>query len=193
MRAAFMLVAAAVVALPSSALAGEASVKVKAYPISGSTGFELFQSIGENGPNGGAHVAHTDPKLVWKRLFDERGGSCYLVHACPQVSFVQIYPKPSGRLSGSTRAVWDKFIAAVRKHEDTHVRMFRQMVVETEASLAGMFEPDDRTCAKIKASVQAKLEEAQQAYRARSRAFDRAELGPQGPLSEVLRDLMADR
>lgn len=176
-----------------SALAADAPVKVKTYPISGSTGFELFQSIGENGPMGGAHVAHTDPKIVWKRLFDERGGSCYLVHARPQLSFVQIYPKPSGKLPEATQAVWNRFIAAVRKHEDTHVSMFKQMIVDTQASLAGMFEPDDRTCAKVKASVTARLNEAQDAYRARSRAFDRAELSPGGPLAIALKSLLADR
>lgn len=192
MRAAICL-AGWLVVMCVSVLAAEPPVKITSYAISGSTGHALYQSIAENGPNGGAHVAHTDPKLVWKRLFDERGGSCYLVHARPQLSFVQVYPKPSEKLPEGTRRVWERFIAAVRKHEDTHVRMFRQMVVDTEASLAGMFEPNDRTCAKVKASVRARIDAAYDEYRERSRAFDRSELSPGGPIFVVREALLADR
>lgn len=188
-----LLCAASLALGASAAMASEPPVTIKTYAISGSTGFQLYQSIADNGPNGGGHVAHTDPKLTWKRLFDERGGDCYLVHARPQLSFVQVYPKPSGKLGPATKRVWDRFITAVRKHEDTHVRMFKEMVAQTEASLVGSVERNDRTCAKVKETVRARIDQAYQDYRQRSRDFDRTDLSPGGAIFIVREALLADR
>lgn len=168
-------------------------VREKTYAISGSTGLELYRSIAEKGPNGGGHVAQTSFKLTWKRLFDERGGDCYLVHARPQLSITQTYPKPMGKLSADMRRRWDKFMVAARQHEHTHVRMIADMVRSTEASLSGMVERNDRTCAKVKKAVAARIDEGYQAHRERSRAFDKAELGFGGRMFVVLEDLVNER
>lgn len=169
------------------------AIQQKTYSVSGSTGMELYQSIGQNGPNGGGHVAQTSFKLTWKRLFDERGGDCYLVHAKPQLTMTQTYPRPSGKLSADMRRRWDKFIAETRVHEETHARMITEMVRSTEASLQGMMEQDDRSCAKVKKSVAARIDEGYQAHRARSRAFDKTELGFGGRMFVVLENLVNER
>lgn len=165
----------------------------KTYPVSGSTGLELYTSISRNGPNGGGHVAQTRFKLTWKRLFDERNGSCYLVHARPQLSITQTYPKPSGKLAADMQRRWNKFMVAAREHEETHARMIVEMVRATEASLVGGFEPNDRTCAKVKKSVAAKIDQGYQAHRERSLAFDKQELGFGGRMFIVLEDLVNER
>ena len=165
----------------------------KTYSIAGSTGLELYQSISSNGPNGGGHVAQTKFKLTWKRLFDERGGSCYLVHAKPQLSVTQTYPKPKSQLSPDMQRRWNKFMAAARQHEQTHARMIAEMVRTTEASLAGSFEANDRTCAKVKKSVAAKIDQGYQAHRERSRAFDKQELSFGGRMFVVLENLVNER
>ena len=71
--------------------------------------------------------------------------------------------------------------------------MFKEMVAETEASLVGSVERNDRSCAKVKASVRAMIDSAYAAYRDRSRAFDKTELGPGGPLAAAINKLIADR
>jgi predicted secreted Zn-dependent protease len=168
-------------------------ISEKTYSVSGTTGLELYTSISKNGPNGGGHVAQTRFKLTWKRLFDERGGSCFLVHAKPQLSMTQTYPEPTGKLSADMQRRWDKFMRAAREHEQTHARMIAEMVRTTEASLAGSFEPNDRTCAKVKKSVAAKIDQGYQAHRKRSRAFDKQELGFGGRMFVVLEDLVNER
>jgi len=165
----------------------------KTYPVSGSTGLELYTSISKTGPNGGGHVAQTKFKLTWKRLFDERGGSCYLVHAKPQLSITQTYPKPKNELSADMQRRWEKFMRAAREHEHTHARMIAEMVRKTEASLVGSVEPNDRTCAKVKKSVAAKIDQGYQAHRERSRAFDKQELSFGGRMFVVLEDLVNER
>ena len=168
-------------------------ISEKSYSISGATGFDLYQSISKNGPNGGGHVAQTSFKLTWKRLFDERGGDCFLVHARPQLAITQTYPKPAGKLSPDMRRRWDKFMSAARQHEQTHARMIAEMVRATEASLAGMMERNDRSCAKVKKSVAARIDQGYQAHRSRSRDYDKAELSFGGRMFVVLEDLVNER
>jgi len=163
------------------------------YPVAGMTGLDIYTSISRNGPNAGGHVAQTKFKLTWKRLFDERGGDCFLVHAKPQLSITQTFPKPTGRLSPDMQRRWQKFMAAARRHEQTHARMIADMVRSTEASLAGMVERNDRTCAKVKKSVSLKIDQGYQAHRERSRAFDKRELSFGGPMFVVLEDLVNER
>lgn len=188
-------VAVAAIQLPVTAAGAQTQPPIaeSTYAVSGTTGLELYTSISKNGPNGGGHVAQTKFKLTWKRLFDERGGSCYLVHAKPQLSITQTYPKPKNRLSADMQRRWDKFMRAAREHEHTHARMVAEMVRTTEAALAGSFEANDRTCAKVKKSVAAKIDQGYQAHRERSRAFDKQELSFGGRMFVVLEDLVNER
>jgi predicted secreted Zn-dependent protease len=181
------------VAVTAASAQSQPPIAESTYAVSGTTGLELYTSISKNGPNGGGHVAQTKFKLTWKRLFDERGGSCYLVHAKPQLSINQTYPKPKNRLSADMQRRWDKFMRAAREHEHTHARMVAEMVRTTEAALAGSFEANDRTCAKVKKSVAAKIDQGYQAHRERSRAFDKQELSFGGRMLVVLEDLVNER
>jgi len=186
-------IAAAIAAVALAApAAAQAPVQERTYPITGGTGLELYRSIAEKAPNGGGHVAQTSFKLTWKRLFDERGGDCFLVHAKPVLSITQTFPKP-GKLDDDMRRRWEKFAAGMRQHEDQHVRMIEEMVKTTEASLVGMSVKDDRTCAKVKRAVSARIDEGYQAHRQRSRAFDKAEMGFGGRMFVMLEDLVNER
>jgi predicted secreted Zn-dependent protease len=193
MRKTFLATMWSVMILAPAKAQDQPPIDETTYSVSGATGLELYTSISRNGPNGGGHVAQTRFKLTWKRLFDERGGSCYLVHAKPQLSITQTYPRPAGRLSTDMQRRWDKFMRAAREHEHTHARMIAEMVRTTEASLDGSFEPNDRSCAKVKKSVRAKIDRGYQAHRERSRAFDKQELGFGGRMFVVLEDLVNER
>lgn len=184
--------ACAFVAFVAPALAAE-PVKESFYAISGKTGMELYRSIGERGPAGGGHVAQTNFKLTWKRLFDERGGDCFLVYAKPVLTITQTYPKPSNKLSSDMQRRWDKFLSGIRKHEQTHVRMIGEMVSATEASLVGMSVQGDPTCAKVKAAVKQRINEGYEAHRDRTRQYDRTDLGMGGKAFLVLEDLVNER
>jgi len=176
-----------------AASAQAVEVAQKTYAISGTTGLDLYRSVSENGPNGGGHVAQTAFKLTWKRLFDERGGDCYLVRADPVLSITQTFPKPAGELSPDMRRRWDKFAVGMRQHEDGHVALIERMVAETQASLSSSVERNDRSCAKVKKLVSAKIDAGYQAHRERSRAFDRQELGQGGRMFLMLEDLVNER
>lgn len=169
---------------------GQAAEQVKEtfYPISGQTGIELYTSIGENGPNnsGQGAIAHTLYKLKWARLFDERGGDCYLVSARPDLSITYVYPKPKEKLTPDMSRRWSKFIEGIRTHEQQHAVMIREMVKRTQTAIAGAVVTDDPTCSKVKREVSRRIDEATAGHKARSRLFDRVELSEGGPVHRLI-------
>lgn len=165
--------------------------KVKTYAISGATGFELYTSIGEHGPKGA--IAQTTYALTWRRLFDEEGGSCRLVWARPQLAVIYTYPKPSGKLSPKLQPLWDRFIAGVRKHEEEHGRMIREMVAETAKNIAGASVANDGNCAKVKREVTRLIDDAKRTYKTRSRQFDHVELSEGGNVHRLILALVNER
>ena len=165
--------------------------KVKTYAISGSSGFELYTSIGERGPKGA--IAQTAYALTWRRLFDEEGGSCRLVSARPELAIIYTFPKPSGKLSPKLRTLWNWFISGVRTHEEKHARMIREMVAETARQIAGASVANDRNCAKVKREVSRQIEAAKEAYKERSRQFDRVELSEGGNVHRLILALVNEQ
>lgn len=162
----------------------------KTYAISGSSGIELYESIGRNGPKGS--IAETRFNLKWLRLFDEEGGDCRLVRFRPQLTITLVLPKPSGKLPSWLQRKWDPFIAGVIKHEEEHVRMIKAMVAATEASVAGAKVIDDPNCAKVKKEVSRRIDEAIAGYKAMSREFDRVELSDGGNVHRLILALVND-
>lgn len=160
--------------------------KEKTYPISGATGIELYTSIGEHAAGNGGHIAETSFALTWSRLFDEEGGDCRLVRMRPKLTITYVYPKPTGKLSSDLSRRWDRFAAGLRKHEEVHGRMIRELVTKTETAVAGAIVSDDKNCAKVKREVSRRIDEQAAAHKARSREFDRVELSDGGNVHRLI-------
>lgn len=176
--------------LATAAQADEPRVGQKTYAISGSSGIELYESIGSKGPKDA--IAETRYTLTWRRLFDEEGGDCRLVRFRPELAIVVVLPKPSAPLSPTLQRKWERFIAGIRKHEDVHVRMIREMIPATEAAVAGAKVENDKTCAKVKKEVSSRIDAAIANYKARSRDFDRQELSDGGNVHRLILALVND-
>lgn len=188
MRFAYFAAVVLAACLPDAAMAED--VGIKTYPISGSTGFELYESIGRNGPKGA--VAETRYTLTWQRLFDEEGGDCRLVRLRPRLTITKVVPKPRGSLPPALQRKWDVFIDGVHRHEDQHVRMLREMVAATQAAAAGAVVENDPTCAKVKKKVTRHIDDGVASYKANSRAFDREELSDGGNVHRLILGLVND-
>jgi len=159
-------------------------VMEKSYAVKGDTAYDLYLSIGENGPRGA--IAHTDYSLTWKRLFDEEGGDCRLVSARPIFTTTYILPKATGKLKPPLDRLWRDFIAGVRKHEHQHGQMLQDMVKTTQQRIANARVENDKTCAKVKRVVSDIIDQERQTYRLRSHDFDRAELAEGGNLHRLI-------
>jgi len=165
------------------------TVTEKHFAISGSTGAELYASIGRNGPDNA--IAHTTYTLTWsRRRLVPQGGACRLADARPTVAITYTFPKPEGKLPAVARKRWDIFIAGVREHEEVHGQMIREMLADLNASIAGLVTRNDAGCQKAKREMTRRVKEATLAHKERSRAFDRVEMSAGGTVHRLVMALV---
>lgn len=159
------------------------------YLIQGTTGPELYASIGERGPEVGGlmrTIAHTTFKLTWTRDYQPRNGACVLASARPKLTITYTLPKPASRLKGTVRSNWDAFISGVRDHEKVHGEMIKEMVREIERISVGLTVGNDSNCKKIRQELTRRLAAISQEQRSKSRDFDRVELGDGGNIHQLI-------
>jgi predicted secreted Zn-dependent protease len=166
-------------AAPSLAAEWQAKEAVKPYAISGTTGSELYESIGAKGPLIGGStrtIAHTTYDLKWSRKYVPQGDSCRLVSAKPFLTITYTLPKPSAKLTGAAARHWKTFIDGISAHEKVHGQYVREMVDALIETTVGLTVPGDPGCRKIKEEIKPLILAAGQAYQQKSREFDRVEM-----------------
>ncbi len=181
--------AACSVTLPAAGAEWQAVEQVKSYAISGTTGIELYTSIGERGPLIGGKVrtvAHTDFKLTWTRNYVPQGDVCTLVSAKPKLIITYTLPKPSKRLPEAMRKKWDTFYAGIRDHEKVHGEQIKEMVDTILKTTVGVSVPGDPNCKKIREEIKKPLSAASLDQRQKSRDFDRVEMGDGGNIQQLI-------
>jgi predicted secreted Zn-dependent protease len=173
----------------------QAVEKVERYAISGTTGAELYASIGENGPTiGGSKfrtIAYTDFKLTWQRSYEPQGdGACTLASARPKLIITYRLPKPPAKLPDAVGKSWERFAAGVQAHERVHGEMIKDMVKAIEAASVGLSAPADPKCSKVRTELQQRLSALSQAQRQKSRDFDRDEMSEGGNIHQLILQLV---
>lgn len=182
--------------LPSAPAAAETAwqpvEQVKTYAVSGSSGIELYRSIGENGPKVGIGraIAFTDFKLTWTRRYEPRDGGCVITTNRPKLIITTMLPRPAGKLPAALGARWETFIAGVRAHERVHGEIIVEMVRQIEDYSVGLTVADDPDCRKIRKVLTTRLGELSQEQRRRSRDFDRTELSEGGNVHQLILDFV---
>lgn len=183
---------------PMAAIAADwqAVEQTNPYKIAGTTGAELYASIGERGPIVGGKVrtiAHTTFTLKWSRKYVPEGGACRLASAKPSLIITYTLPEPAKKLSGAAARHWDVFIDGIRRHEQVHGQQIREMVDTILATTVGLSVPDDPKCQKIRKEITKPLSAASMTQRQRARDFDRDELGNGGNVHNLILALVNGR
>lgn len=197
MRTTFRLIVAVSLFLSGHAVAQDwqASERVEPYTVQGTTGLEIYQSIGERGPKLGIArvIAHTGFKLTWTRKYERQGDACVITVNRPKLIITYTLPKLKSKLSEPLKGRWDTFIAGVTAHEKIHGDFIKDMVKQIEAMSVGMTVENDPNCQKIRPQLQARLGELSDAQRARSRDFDKVELSDGGNVHQLILQLVDPR
>lgn len=167
--------------------------RIDTYAVSGKTGIELYESIGERGPEAGKGraIAHTTFDLKWSRKYEpQQDGSCRLTTAQPHLTIIYSLPKPSSKLPPETRKLWDRFIDGIKAHERVHGEHILDMVRRIEEFSVGLTVPGDPGCKKIRQDLTQRLSELSQEQRARSREFDQMEMQDGGNVHQLILGLV---
>lgn len=191
LRAPIASVAAFLVVAPAVAKTIE---QEKPYTITGTTGAELYASIGQNGPevgrSGGRVIAHTFFKLTWRRNYVPENGGCTLKSATPTLIITYTLPKPANPLPPAVQKRWDVFIEGLRRHEKVHGDHIKAMLAQIERTTIGVTVANDPGCQKIRQEIQKPLSDASIAQRQQSRDFDRVEMGNGGAIQRLVLELV---
>jgi predicted secreted Zn-dependent protease len=183
-------------AISASPLAAEESggwkpfEKIERYAISGQSELALYQSIGEKGPmvRGGKvrAIAYTDFKLTWKRAYENINGGCVIAENRPNVSIIYRFPKPTGKLSPSVKANWNRFEEGIEAHERQHGQFIVSMVNRMVAETVGLSAENDPTCKKVRAELTRRMGAAFKEKSGKDAAFDKTEMGDGGNVRRLV-------
>ncbi|MDQ0457900.1 DUF922 domain-containing Zn-dependent protease [Rhizobium paknamense] len=187
-RASLVMLAGMVASSPAQA-GGTTREVIKPYAISGTSGPELYASIGEKGPaigNGGRAIAHTTFTLTWKRSYEPQGQACVLTQAVPTLTITYTLPRPSGSLSSPTRENWQAFIAGIETHERTHGAHIKVMTAEIEAASLGLRAENDPKCQKVREELNRRLKEISDRKREKDRLFEQEEMKNGGNIQRLI-------
>jgi predicted secreted Zn-dependent protease len=191
--------AAVLAAIAGLCLAGpaDASVKVKtnttSYRISGKSGNALLDAMDRKGPKHGfltRAIAQTGYTVNWEVDWREReDGSCLIANAAAVLTITYNYPEVTSPLSGDLQRRWQRFMAGVRKHEETHGRLAREMVTVAEKGLTHLSIKGDRGCRKTQAEMKRRIAAVYDKYEARQVQFDEVEHAEGGNVERLVNRL----
>ena len=188
----FLAVAASLALATPVAAEWKPTERVETYAIRGTTGAELYGSIGERGPKVGVGraIAHTDFQLTWRRDYQPRDGGCVLASAVPRLVITYTLPKAPAGLAADVDASWKTFIAGVEAHERVHGDYIEELARQIEAVTVGLSVADDPGCRKIRKELTNRLAPLAAAHRERNSSYDRAELSQGGNVHQLILNLV---
>lgn len=166
-----------VLTLPCNA-APKVKVTTETYTISGSSGAALIAAMDRSGPKHGfltRAIAQTRYTVAWDVETAQSNGACRLTRASATLHLNYTYPQVKGAMPAALKRRWQRFIAGVRKHEEMHGSIARQMVQAAERSVKGMTIPSDRSCGKLNAELKRRVNAVYADYERRQVAFDARE------------------
>jgi predicted secreted Zn-dependent protease len=184
-----------VLAAPALAADWQPRELVKRYAISGAAAPELYAAIGISGPLIGnvRTIALTEWDLKWRRDYQADGSACVLKSAKPFLTITTTLPKPAANLRDPAARLWKVFIDGIAAHEKVHAADISAMTDGIIAATAGLTVQNDPQCKLIRAEVLKIVKAANEDYKVRSRAFDRAEMARGGNVQLLILGLVNGR
>ena len=194
-RTTVRLGAIAATVLATATIAGAAErikIKTQNYAISGTSGADLYASMVRHGPRHGflsRAIAQTSYTVEWQAEVVSNGGVCRVMQARPVLSITYTYPQPAGHVAGDEPTLGE-FMAGVKRHEQTHGSIAREMVRAAETAVKGLKVANDPTCRKTRSEVKRRADVIYAAYEARQIKFDAKEHRDRGNIDRLILGLV---
>jgi predicted secreted Zn-dependent protease len=164
-------------------------VRTETYAIAGNSGEELLDAMDRKGPRHGLRaraMAQTRYEVDWKIDWLKSDGKCRLNSADATLSIVYRYPALAGPASPRLVRRWKTFIAGVRRHEEMHGKIARQMVAAIHRSVSWRAVGNDRYCIKSQKKIERLIDAGYDKYEARQARFDDKEHAEGGNVDRLL-------
>lgn len=173
----------------SPALCGvKTSITTETYAIAGNTGEALLDAMDRKGPRYGLlarAMAQTRYMVDWNYDWLRSGGKCRLKSADATIFIVYRYPELTRPASRKLGRRWKVFMAGVRRHEETHGQIARQMVLAAHKSISRLTKKGD-FCARSQQKVERIIDAVYAEYEGRQTRFDGREHANGGNVDRLL-------
>ena len=153
------------------------SEKTRSYAITGRTGAALLDAMDRRGPKHGfltRAIAQTRYTVSWTIDWGETRTACRVEELDGKLTITYTYPTRRG-LPPSLERRWARFLAGVRKHEETHGDIARQMARTPRNRSRGCRSSNDPGCRKTHAEAKGRMTAIYADYEARQIEFDARE------------------
>jgi predicted secreted Zn-dependent protease len=163
----------------SGAAAGvKLKIDEKTYSITGKTGEALLAAMDRRGPKHGLltrAIAQTKYSVDWTIEWSKNDGVCKVANAEAKLRITYTYPKVDGAVSKALTRQWKRFMGGVRKHEEMHGAIAREMVTKAQRAVAGLSLRGDPTCRKSRMEVKRRVNALYAQYEKKQITFDARE------------------
>ena len=178
---------------PPSKAAPKVTSQTTTFPISGASGEALLRELERKGPKHGftsRAIAQTRYTMNTEAEWSHAGGICAVTRPKVRLDITYIYPEVKGEVSGPLRSRWQRFMAGIRKHEEQHGRLAREMAAEADSAIAGLKIQDGKACGKLRAEMKRVVAAIVARYEARQRRFDVVEHSNGGNIEGLVKRLV---
>jgi predicted secreted Zn-dependent protease len=170
---------------------GETAVvtRTETYAVSGSTARAMVQSMARNGPRHGftaRAIAQTSYTVDWQLKTERQGHGCRIREAVGTLKLTYIYPRVTSPMSRPLATRWKRFFAEVRKHEEKHGRIARDMVSAAEKAARSVSLARDPSCIRTRREAKRLISAAYAEFEAKQIAFDAQEHKSGGPVDRLV-------
>ncbi len=186
------ILSALIATIPARA-APKVSTKTTTFAISGKSGQALLAELERKGPRHGytsRAIAQTRYTMNTEADWTYRDGSCAVTRPKVRLDITYIYPKVTGPVAGGVKVRWAAFMSGIRKHEEVHGRIAREMAAEADRAVAGLKVADGRNCGKLRAEMKRVVAAIVARHEARQRQFDVVEHKGGGNVEGLIKRLV---
>lgn len=159
------------------------------YGISGENGEALLDAMDRHGPKHGfltRAIAQTRYTVGWNIVWAQRGDQCRVKKADALLTITFTYPEVESALSPTMQRRWTQFMRGVKRHEETHGRIARQMVAAADRVVSRTKLANDPGCRKAQALVKKKVNAIYADYEKRQVLFDKKEHAAHGNVESLV-------
>lgn len=171
------------------------TVKTTYYTVQGTSGRILLEQLNRRGPKQGfwaRSIAQTRYTTSWGAEWAYSNGYCQVESAPVSLSLTLEFPKLAGGASQDLQRRWTQFMVEVKKHENHHAELARQMAVAMEKEALKTRIKGDKHCRRMEATLKRNVRAVMNAYEDQQYAFDEREHKTGGHVDQMVAKLVGN-
>jgi predicted secreted Zn-dependent protease len=171
------------------------TVQITYYTVHGTSGRKLLEQLNRRGPKQGwwaRSIAQTRYTTSWGAEWAYSNGYCRVESAPVHLTLTLEFPKLAGGASRELQRRWAQFMVEVKKHENHHAELARQMAAAMEKEALKTRIKGDKYCRRMESTLKRNVVAVMNAYEDRQYAFDEQEHKTGGHVDQMVAKLVGN-